>query len=123
MIPILALQPVTRLQYPAPVISGGRPIRQDPVSTQIQMSVQPAPDSARQWLPSGYRIDKTIFLYGYFELVAGTEGDNPADRVIHNGKTYEVVSVKRYPAFLIQPPHWEAYAVEVQAVESMEGQL
>jgi len=116
MIPLLAEVAVVLHQFAAPAQVAGRPARPAPTVSNITASVQPLPDTHRDWLPSGYQVIDSRLIISYSALKAGLNSGAFADRVIHEGVTYEIVSAKPFPAFLIQPPHWEAVGVNVQAI-------
>lgn len=121
MIPLLAPQTVTLLRYGPPTVYQGRPVRAAPTTSTIAGSVQPVPDSARQWLPSGASTENTIMVYTYQEVVTSEDGGNYADRIEFDGIEYDVVKVKVFPAFLGQPRHWELYAVRVSGIQPQYG--
>lgn len=120
MIPLLALQSVIRVRYPAPVIFQGRPVRQEPEEEEIRANIQPVPDSNRNWQNSGYNIDRLINIISYSDFQAGEQGGIPGDRIEFDDRVYEVISAKKMPSFLNQPAHWEAVAYEVQPIAAFE---
>ncbi len=122
MIPILALQAVTRQRFAAPTVDpAGRMVRPAPTIDTIYMSVQEAPAQARSYLPSGYTIADSIELIGRYELLAGEDGGTYADRVVFNGDTYEIIKSGRLPPFLVEGEHWECYAVRLQGIQAQPG--
>lgn len=122
MIPLLGAVPIVRQRFAAPLIVGGRPVRPDPVEAVIEAAVQDFPESRREWLPSGYQLNHVKLIISYSDLREGQEGGYYADRVIFEGFVYEIITVKAQPAFLIQPPHWEAAAIRLQSIEPKQGQ-
>lgn len=117
MIPILALDDVEIQRRGTPTLdAAGRAVPSVAVSMTIRASVQSAPKTAHTWLPDALRGHRVVRVISYDEI-RGITGTLPPDLVVADGQTYEVHTVDRLPGFLGQPPHWEAYAVSVSALE------
>lgn len=121
MIPLLAARPIDLLRFGAPTVYQGRPVRPEPTESTIVGSVQPIPDSAREWLPSGCSTENTVLVYTYQELRTSEDGTHYADRIEVDGVTYEIVKAKRLPPFLGQRTHWECYGVRLGSIPPQYG--
>lgn len=113
---ILGLRLVTRLRYGSPTYTGLDPVRPAPTSTPIQASIDVAPRS--RWAPdaSGQLTIRTYEVITRSELRGADDGGQTyADRLVSDGRTYEVQEVIRMDPFEGDPvAHYEAVAVEVQ---------
>lgn len=128
MIPLLGIEEdagaVVRIRYGAPVWSAGYATRLDPVECEIDATVQPTPATRLRFLPEGTGADSSIEVISYDEIRGPrdgaeddlVEGKRDPDEIRWNGRTFKIVQCDRFPAFLTEPPHWEALAVEIQAI-------
>lgn len=110
---LLGAVPVTLHEFAAPTFTDGEPVRPAPTASVIEAAVQPLPDTHREWLPSGYSVIDSRLIISYSEIIAGRDGSVYADRIIHDGVTYEIVVSKEFPAFLIEAKHWECIGIRL----------
>lgn len=98
---LLGQEPATRLRYSAVSVSDFEVTRPTPSSTPIRGSIQPADGEEVQLLPEGNRHADMLAFYTKTELrTADQHAGTPADRVIFDGKTYEVKSVAHHRTHL-----------------------
>lgn len=110
---LLGATTVTRLRYDdAGVSASGVLDRGTATETDIIASVQGLPGNGSVILPEGMRETDGLMVYTYSELRA-TRGEVPADRITYEGGTYEVIDVRRLPAFAGEARHYEAVAMLV----------
>ena len=83
-------------------------------SLSARMSIQPLRLEEMDALPEGRRSSKAVKIYSDALLLpADQEASQNADKVLWQGKTWEVVACDSYQMGLI--PHYKALAVEVKA--------
>lgn len=115
MIPLLGRTTITLLRYGAPVNVNGRPARPAATTSLIPATVTPVSEDQTTIGPGGKRSPGKIKIVTYSEVRAASDsGDHYADRVVVFDTTYEILFVHRAAAFLGQPTHWVADAMEVQ---------
>lgn len=113
---LLGATTVTRLRYDdAGVSASGVLDRGTATETDIIASVQGLPGNGSVILPEGMRETDGLMVYTYSELRASRTigGEAPADRILYDGLTYEVIDVRRLPAFAGEARHYEAVAMLV----------
>ena len=118
MIPLLAMTTVTRRRYSSVTTYAEDGTPQRPASTdeEISASMQGIPDTRRQSLPEGIAARASAMLYTYAEVRAGVpEGEGVPDRIVHDGRIYEVLRVRHMPPLLGVRAHYEAELAEVSA--------
>ncbi len=94
---LLGAEPVTRLRYGAATVTDHEVTRPAPTSSTVRASVQPMNGEDVQLLPEGNRHADMLKLYTKSELrTADQHAGTPADRVVIDGKTYEVKESARY---------------------------
>lgn len=113
---ILGLRQVTRLRYGSPSYSGLDPVRPSPTTETIWASIDLAPRS--EWAPDdgGQRTRRVVDVLTRTELRGADDGGQTyADRLLVDGRTYEVQTVDRLDPFEGDATeHFEVRAVEVQ---------
>ena len=121
---LLAPATLTILRYGSAVTYGtdGRPLAITPTPVAMRGSVTPASKQVITHTPEGIRVSRMVDLYTYAEVrAADEEAATEADRFVFEGKTYEVQDVTRCPAFMGEPAHWEAYAIQVASLTQPAG--
>lgn len=114
---ILGLRPITRRRYNAPTWSDGMASRPSPVISGILASVDVAPRSRWALDASGHRTVRVVEIVSYTDLREASAA-HLADRVVIDGRTYEVQSVTRMDPFEGEPsPHYETTATEIRGAD------
>jgi hypothetical protein len=100
----------------------GRYQRGSETTKTASASVQPLNPDEQQLLPEGRRSKESVKFY-LAERVYGTDEENqlPADRIRHDGKLFEVVSVANW-AIGTDLPHYKAIAVKLDGEGGGDGQ-
>ena len=120
MIGLLGERAITLLRYPAPAYAGeGWYVPGTPTTTEIRGSVDPSPRTRERQTPGGKTSTVDVEVVSYSEIRAASDTQQTtADRLVIDGRTYEVAIVDRSPPFLGQPESWVAYCTEVQPLVS-----
>lgn len=91
----------------------GMYIEPEPTETRgVQASVQPASGEDLELLEEGARKREAITAWTKYELRTALQESHPADRVVYQGSTYEVMHVRNWGQV---GGYWKAVAVRVDA--------
>lgn len=123
---ILGLRQITRQRFGAPVYADGYATRPAALEATVRASVDVAPQAKWALDADGNRTIRVVELVSWedFRAVAADDPDIAidgayyADRVIIDGRTYEVQAVTRMePCEGIPRTHYETRATEVRGVD------
>jgi hypothetical protein len=85
------------MRYPSPVFVEGRALNGKPTTTTIDAVVQPTTGRDVQRLPENLRETESIAVWCEYELRgASVEGRTLSDRVVWEGRQYEVKNIERW---------------------------
>lgn len=108
-------EPITILRYGAEVVAADG-LSSRPVPTPIPTMATVERGVKRLIREARVEYLRGIHVLAFVEIRDGDEGTRlPADRLVWQGRTYEVVTSDYAGAFATEPAKWEVFASEIKA--------